>query len=150
MRCPFCDTPNSYVRDSREIENGKVIRRRRECQECKKRFSTFEKILVKNLVIIKRNGVKKPFDQQKITKSIETALRKRVHNTKQIEDIVHHVTSQLENTSQKEISSRMVGKLIMQELAKIDHVAYIRFASVYHDFNNAEDFAKFINKITER
>jgi transcriptional repressor NrdR len=102
------------------------------------------------IVIIKRNGVKKPFDQQKITKSIETALRKRVHNTKQIEDIVHHVTSQLENTSQKEISSRMVGKLIMQELAKIDHVAYIRFASVYHDFNNAEDFAKFINKITER
>jgi transcriptional repressor NrdR len=150
MRCPFCDSKDSYVRDSREINNGKSIRRRRECTNCQKRFSTFENIIVKNLIVIKRNGTKKNFDPQKMTKSIETAMRKRAHKQHQIEEIVGYVTSFLENNNQKEVNSRFIGKLIMQELAKIDQVAYIRFASVYHDFNNIADFAKFIRNITQK
>lgn len=147
MKCPFCQSTDISVKDSRDTNEGKVIRRRRHCANCNGRFTTFERIQIRELVVIKRTGAKRPFDRSKILKSITTALRKRNITDEAIEIVTDKIVVELESSSSKEINSRMIGKLIMQELAKIDPVAYIRFASVYKDFATAQDFAKFINKI---
>jgi transcriptional repressor NrdR len=147
MKCPFCQTANTYVKDSRESDEGKVIRRRRLCSKCKGRFTTFERIQLREITIIKRSGAKKPFDRAKILQSIATALRKRNFINEEVEQIANKISLELESSNIREIQSKMVGKLIMQELAQIDPVAYIRFASVYKDFTGAQDFAKFISKI---
>lgn len=147
MRCPFCETKNTSVKDSRETDESRVIRRRRHCSKCNGRFTTFERIQFRELVVIKRTGAKRPFDRTKILKSIATALRKRNFTNEDIEKLSDRIVLELESSTTKEIKSRAIGKLIMQELAKIDPVAYIRFASVYKDFSNAQDFAKFISKI---
>lgn len=149
MKCPFCHTTQTVVKDSRETDEGKVIRRRRSCLNCKGRFTTFERLQLRELIIIKRSGVKRPFDRAKIVKSIATAVRKRNFTQEEIEKIANRITLEIESSSSKEVQSHMIGKLIMQELAKIDPVAYIRFASVYKDFSTAQDFAKFIGKIKE-
>ncbi len=147
MKCPFCQESNSSVKDSRDTSEGKVIRRRRHCGSCGGRFTTFERIQMRELVVVKRTGTKRPFDRSKILKSITTALRKRNFTEEQIEKLSDKVTLELESSSSREIPSRMIGKLIMSELEKIDLVAYIRFASVYKDFATAQDFARFIKKI---
>jgi len=147
MKCPFCEAKNTSVKDSRETDEARVIRRRRHCSKCNGRFTTFERIQFRELVVIKRTGAKRPFDRTKILKSIATALRKRNFTDEDIEQLAERIILELESSTTKEIKSRTIGKLIMQELAKIDPVAYIRFASVYKDFSNAQDFAKFISKI---
>lgn len=147
MKCPFCEAKNTSVKDSRETDEARVIRRRRHCSNCNGRFTTFERIQFRELVVIKRTGTKRPFDRTKILKSITTALRKRNFTNEDIEQLTERIVLELESLPIKEIKSRAIGKLIMQELAKIDPVAYIRFASVYKDFSNAQDFAKFISKI---
>ena len=147
MKCPFCEAKNTSVKDSRETDESRMIRRRRHCSNCNGRFTTFERIQFRELVVIKRTGSKRPFDRTKIFKSIATALRKRNFTNEDIEKLADRIVLELESSTTKEIKSRAIGKLIMQELAKIDPVAYIRFASVYKDFSNAQDFAKFISKI---
>lgn len=147
MKCPFCEAKNTSVKDSRETDESRVIRRRRHCSNCNGRFTTFERIQFRELVVIKRTGSKRPFDRTKILKSIATALRKRNFTDEDIEKLADRIVLELESSTTREIKSRAIGKLIMQELAKIDPVAYIRFASVYKDFSNAQDFAKFISKI---
>jgi transcriptional repressor NrdR len=147
MKCPFCEALNTSVKDSRDSDESRVIRRRRHCNECKGRFTTFERIQIRELVVIKRTGAKRPFDRTKILKAITTALRKRNFTNDDIEKLTDKIVLEIESSSTREIKSRMIGKLIMQELANIDPVAYIRFASVYKDFADAQDFAKFISKI---
>jgi transcriptional repressor NrdR len=147
MKCPFCQARNTFVKDSRETDEAKVIRRRRHCENCNGRFTTFERIQLRELSVIKRSGAKKPFDRIKIMQSIATALRKRNFTNEDIEKLTESIVLQIESSTNKEIKSRAIGKLIMKELEKIDPVAYIRFASVYKDFSNAQDFAKFISKI---
>jgi transcriptional repressor NrdR len=147
MKCPFCQSVDISVKDSRDTNEGKVIRRRRHCSDCKGRFTTFERIQIRELIVVKRTGVKRPFDRIKILKSITTALRKRNIADEEIEKLTDKIVVELESSTTTEINSRMIGKLIMQKLAKIDPVAYIRFASVYKDFSTAQDFAKFISKI---
>ncbi|PCJ29194.1 MAG: transcriptional regulator NrdR [Rickettsiales bacterium] len=147
MKCPFCQSANISVKDSRETDNGRTIRRRRHCLSCKGRFTTFERIQTRKLFVVKRSGTKRPFDSSKILNSITTALRKRNFTSDQIDELTNKITLKIESSINKEIPSRTIGKLIMQELAKIDQVAYIRFASVYKDFATAQDFAKFISKI---
>lgn len=147
MKCPFCQSEDISVKDSRDTNEGKVIRRRRHCGSCNGRFTTFERIQIRELIIVKRTGTKRPFDRMKILNSITTALRKRNFSEEDIEKLTDKIVVELESSTTREINSRMIGQLIMQELSKIDPVAYIRFASVYKDFSTAQDFAKFINRI---
>lgn len=147
MRCVFCGQPETAVKDSRETDEGKVIRRRRYCKQCNGRFTTFERVQIRQLVVVKRSGAKRPFDREKVLKSIFTALRKRNFSDKQMEEISNKIILELETSNVREIPTSKIGKLIMQELAKVDPVAYIRFASVYQDFSTAQDFAEFIGKI---
>lgn len=147
MQCPFCHSHDTYVKDSRDSEEGTVIRRRRHCSKCKSKFTTLERVQLKELFVLKRSGLKKPFDRQKIVDSIKTAVRKRRITESQIDAIVDEITRKLNNTGIKEISTRKIGEMIMMALADIDEVAYIRFASVYKDFMSAKDFANFISQI---
>jgi transcriptional repressor NrdR len=149
MQCPFCAAEDTNVKDSRSTDEGKVVRRRRQCDKCGGRFTTFERLQIRELVVVKRSGSKRPFDRNKVRNAIATALRKRNFDDKEIDEISDRIVLELESSSSREIPSRKIGNLIMQELAKIDEVAYIRFASVYKDFTNAQDFAKFINKIKD-
>lgn len=150
MKCPFCDFQNTLVKDSRTISDGITTRRRRYCQNCKVRFSTYETPKLKEIQVVKRSGLKKPFDRTKIYNSISTATRKRNIDNEQIEKMVNNICGQLESSNDKEILSRKIGDLILSELAVIDEVAYIRFASVYKDFMTARDFSKFINMIKKK
>lgn len=147
MNCPFCHKADTYVKDSRDAEQGLVVRRRRYCESCKGRFTTFERIQLRELFVIKRTGVKKPFNREKVQNSINTALRKRNVSEEKITEITNKIVLELQSNTSREVPTRKIGEMIMQELAKIDHVAYIRFASVYKDFTSARDFAKFVNKI---
>lgn len=147
MKCPFCQSADISVKDSRNTDENRVVRRRRYCSNCGGRFTTFERIQIRELVVIKRTGSKRPFDRTKIFNSIETALRKRNFTDQQVDKFTDKIVVELESSSSREINSRMIGKLIMHELAKIDQVAYIRFASVYKDFATVQDFAKFIGMI---
>lgn len=146
MNCPFCYKSNTYVKDSRESGAGQVVRRRRCCQSCGGKFTTVESVQMKKLFVIKRTGDRKPFDSNKVQNSIATALRKRNVSDEKIIEITNRITLELIDNS-KETSTKQIGEMIMQELAKVDQVAYIRFASVYKDFSNAQDFAKFASKI---
>jgi transcriptional repressor NrdR len=150
MRCPFCNHPETFVKDSRESSAGSNVRRRRECKNCNARFSTQETAILKELIIIKRSGAKRLFDKNKIYASISTAMRKRALNDKQIEDIVDKICIQLYSMPDNEIPTRKIGDLILSELRQIDEVAYIRFASVYKDFMTTQDFSKFINFIKKK
>jgi len=147
VKCPFCESNKTIVKNSRDSDEGKIVRRRRECETCKNRFTTFESIQLKKTNVIKRSGFKKPLDRSKILKSISTAARKRNISNEEIDTITDRICLKLQNSNEKEISSKTIGQMIMQELAKIDQVAYIRFASVYKDFTNLNDFIKFINKL---
>ncbi len=146
MRCPFCGDEDTQVKDSRPSEDRSSVRRRRFCDKCDSRFTTIERIQLRDLVVVKRNGEKKAFDRDKITRAIATALRKRLISPEKIENIVSHLVNNLESLNESEIPTSIIGEAIMQELSKIDQVAYVRFASVYKDFNTAADFEEFIHK----
>ena len=150
MKCPFCHQPNTFVKDSRDTEEGKTVRRRRYCELCHGRFTTFERIQLRELLVVKRTGAKKPFNRHKIEQSITTALRKRNISNDQIIALADRIVLELESSNLREIPTRKIGEIIMNELAKIDQVAYIRFASVYKDFSSARDFAMFISKIKQK
>jgi transcriptional repressor NrdR len=144
MRCPFCSHEDTQVKDSRPTEDGAAIRRRRECGECKARFTTFERVQLREIMIIKRSERRVPFDREKLTRSVMIALRKRPVDADTIEHMVSGIVRQLESRGENEIPSAVLGELVMDALAKIDQVAYVRYASVYRDFRAAGDFREFL------
>ncbi len=146
MRCPFCGAEDTQVRDSRPSEDKSSIKRRRFCNECNYRFTTVERIQLKDLIVVKRTGEKTQFDRDKILRSINTALRKRLISQEKIDAIINNLVCQFEASNENEIQTSTIGEAIMKELSQIDQVAYVRFASVYKDFNTAEDFEKFIHQ----
>jgi transcriptional repressor NrdR len=146
MRCPFCSEEDTQVKDSRASEDGSSIRRRRLCTNCGSRFTTFERIQLRDLVVIKRNGKKNPFDRDKLSKSLLMALRKRQTDDDAIERAINGIVRQLESRGDNDIPSKLIGELVMNALAQIDNVAYIRYASVYRNFREAGDFGKFVEK----
>lgn len=147
MRCPFCGNDDTQVKDSRPSEDGSSIRRRRSCPKCGSRFTTFERVQLRELTVIKKNGQRRPFDRDKLLRSVSIACRKRPVTQEQIETMVNNVVRELEMTGENEIASDRIGEAIMFALAKLDKVAYIRFASVYKDFREAKDFEEFVDKI---
>ncbi len=144
MRCPFCGKEDTQVKDSRASEDGATIRRRRLCTSCGSRFTTFERIQLRDLIVIKRNGKKIPFDRDKLVKSMLMALRKRQTKDDTVDRAVNGIIRQLESGGENEIQSKLIGELVMNALAEIDNVAYIRYASVYRNFREASDFGKFV------
>jgi transcriptional repressor NrdR len=147
MKCPFCNFEDTIVRDSRQSEEGVVTRRRRECPTCQSRFTTFERIHRHELMVVKKNGQRRPFDRDKMTRSITMALRKRNVTPEQIELEISKIISKLESRGVKEVPSTFIGELIMETLSKLDLVAYVRFASVYRDFKGPKDFEKFLSAL---
>ena len=146
MRCPFCSNEDSQVKDSRPTEDNTAIRRRRICEQCGSRFTTFERIQLRDLTVIKRNGKKIPFDRDKLLKSMLMALRKRQTKDDAVERAVNGIVRQLESFGENDVQSKLIGELVMNALAEIDNVAYIRYASVYRNFREAGDFGKFVEQ----
>jgi len=147
MRCPFCSQEDTIVKDSRSTEDGSSIRRRRLCPKCDSRFTTFERLQLRDIIVIKKNGEKRPFDRDKILRSITTAMRKRSISSEEIEALVNQLVRKFETSGENEIPSNAIGEEIMLQLSRLDQVAYVRFASVYKDFNNAKDFEQFIEQL---
>jgi transcriptional repressor NrdR len=147
MRCPFCGSDDTQVKDSRVADDGSYIKRRRSCPECGSRFTTFERVQLKELFVKKSTGQVVPFDREKLFRSIKVACRKRPVSDERVDKIISSMQRQLEATGEQEISSREIGVLVMETLATVDAVAYIRFASVYYNFETREDFLKFIDKV---
>lgn len=147
MRCPFCDCEDTNVKDSRPSEEGVAIRRRRVCPKCEGRFTTYERIQLREMTVLKSDGKKEVFDRDKLLKSLLTPLRKRPVSQDDIEQIATTIVRRLENLGENEVSSHLIGEKVMEELGKIDQVAYVRYASVYKDFREAKDFDKFIRKL---
>ena len=146
MRCPFCGNADSQVKDSRSSEDGAAIRRRRLCPECGGRFTTFERVQLRELTIVKRSGRRAPFDRDKLARAISMALRKRPVEPERIERMISSIVRQLESMGETEIASTVVGEMAMKALKSLDEVAYVRFASVYRDFRETSDFAKFLGE----
>lgn len=144
MKCPFCGHADTQVKDSRPSDDGAAIRRRRMCPSCEGRFTTFERVQLRELVILKRNGRRTPFDRDKLERSLGIALRKRPVQPDQIEQMVSRIVRQLESLGETEIPSSTVGDFIMKALKGLDEVAYVRYASVYKDFRHTGDFARFL------
>jgi len=144
MKCPFCGNPDTQVKDSRPSDDSAAIRRRRSCPQCNGRFTTFERVQLRELMILKRNGRRSPFDRDKLERSLTVALRKRPVQAEQIEQLVSRITRQLESLGETEIPSYTVGDFIMKALKSVDEVGYVRYASVYKDFRHTGDFAKFL------
>jgi transcriptional repressor NrdR len=144
MRCPFCGHLESQVKDSRPSEDGAAIRRRRLCPECGGRFTTFERVQLRELTIVKRSGRRTPFDREKLVRSIAIATRKRPVDPDRLERMVNAITRQLESLGETEIASNVIGELVMKALKSLDDVAYVRYASVYRDFREAGEFATFL------
>jgi len=144
MRCPFCQNEDTQVKDSRPTEDGACIRRRRQCDKCGSRFTTFERVQLRDLVVLKRSGRKVPFDRDKLARSVSIASRKRPIEAEQIEQMISGIVRQLESQGESEIPSETIGEMVMAALANLDPVAYVRYASVYRDFRETSDFADFI------
>jgi transcriptional repressor NrdR len=145
MRCPFCGEPESQVKDSRPSEDGATIRRRRLCPSCGGRFTTFERVQLRELTILKRSGRRAPFDREKLVRSITVATRKRPVDPERLERMVSGIVRQLESMGETELASAVVGEMVMKALKTLDDVAYVRYASVYRDFRQTEDFARFLS-----
>ena len=144
MKCPFCGHAESQVKDSRPSEDGAAIRRRRSCPECAGRFTTFERVQLRELVVLKRSGRRTPFDRDKLSRSISFALNKRPVEPERVERMISSIVRQLESLGETEIQSTVVGEMVMKALKALDEVAYVRFASVYRDFRESSDFARFL------
>lgn len=147
MRCPFCGNHDTQVKDSRPTEDNTAIRRRRFCPECSARFTTFERVQLRELSVIKKTGKRVPFDRDKVARSIQIALRKRPIDPERIERLVTGIVRRLESMGESEIPSDVIGAMVMEALANVDQVAYVRFASVYKNFREAKDFENFVETI---
>ncbi len=147
MRCPFCGHGDTQVKDSRPTEENATIRRRRYCPECGSRFTTFERVQLRELSVIKNDGDKVLFDREKLMRSLRIALRKRPVEDDRIERIVNSIQRRLETLGENEIPTKVVGEMVMDYLADLDQVAYVRFASVYRNFREAKDFEDFVGKL---
>lgn len=149
MKCPFCGCNDTQVKDSRNADDDTAVRRRRECPECGQRFTTFEHVQLRDLTVVKKNGEKVMFDRDKLARSIFLAVRKRPVSSERVEKIVNSIQRRLESTGESEILSTRIGELVMEALATLDHVAYIRFASVYRDFREPKDFEEFLETLEQ-
>jgi transcriptional repressor NrdR len=149
LRCPFCSHENSQVKDSRPTEDGASIRRRRQCEECSARFTTFERVQLRDLTVVKAGNRREPFDRTKLERSIAIACRKRPVPQERIDRLVSSLQRQIETSGDSEIASTRIGELVMDGLKALDPVAYIRFASVYKDFTEARDFEEFAGSVGE-
>ncbi|MDA1101535.1 MAG: transcriptional regulator NrdR [Proteobacteria bacterium] len=147
MRCPFCGHSDTQVKDSRPTEDNAAIRRRRFCADCGSRFTTFERVQLRDLTILKKNGQRVAFDRDKLIRSIQMATRKRPVDEERIERVVNGIQRRLESSGEGEIRSETVGELVMEALSNLDSVAYVRFASVYKNFREARDFEDFVGQI---
>ena len=147
MRCPFCAHEDSQVKDSRPSEDGASIRRRRQCEGCGARFTTFERVQLRDLVVVKSDGRRESFDREKIARSIAVAVRKRPIDPARIERLVSGVQRQIETSGETEVASKQIGELVVVGLKRLDSVAYIRFASVYKDFAEARDFEEIAGEV---
>tara|TARA_Y100000994_G_scaffold232904_1_gene220498 strand:- start:155 stop:607 length:453 start_codon:yes stop_codon:yes gene_type:complete len=150
MRCPFCSNEDSQVKDSRHTEDNTAVRRRRVCDQCGSRFTTFERIQLRDLIVVKSNGTKEIFDRDKMFRSLSLALRKRNIDQDKIEKIVSAIARRLENSGETEIKTSLVGEYIMEALSNLDQVAYVRFASVYKNFREVKDFEDFLVNLEEK
>ena len=149
MRCPYCNYLDTQVKDSRPTEDNAVIRRRRSCPQCGARFTTFERVQLRDLMVKKRDGKKVEFDRDKLARSIIIAFRKRPVDSERIEKMITGIVRRLESSGESEILSSDIGEMVMDTLAEIDQVAYVRFASVYRNFREARDFEKFVGDLKE-
>ena len=149
MKCPFCGFDDTIVKDSRNSDDNTSVRRRRECPECGSRFTTFERVQLRELTVIKKNGEHTPFDREKLYKSISIALRKRPVSPERIDKVVNSLIRKFESSYENEITTVQIGQAVMESLSALDHIAYIRFASVYQDFKEVKDFEDFVKTIDE-
>jgi transcriptional repressor NrdR len=148
MRCPNCASLDTQVKDSRPTEDSSVIRRRRVCLACNFRFTTFERVQLRELLVIKRNGRRVPFDRDKLLRSVQIALRKRPVEPERIDQVVSKIVRELESQGESEISSEAIGETVMESLRGLDDVAYVRFASVYRNFREAKDFEAVLGELS--
>ncbi len=149
MRCPFCSSEDTQVKDSRPAEGGAAIRRRRECASCGARFTTYERVQLRELTVVKRSGKRVPFDREKLARSIHIALRKREVDEERVEQMISGIIRQLESRGDPEVPSRVIGELVMEGLKRLDDVAFVRYASVYRNFREASDFCEFLNEMNK-
>ena len=149
MRCPFCGHHDTQVKDSRPTEDNAAIRRRRSCPECGARWTTFERVQLRELIILKKDGKKEPFEREKLARSLKIALQKRDVEAEKIERISNSIQRKLETLGESEVPSKVIGEIVMDQLADLDQVAYVRFASVYRNFREARDFEEFIGNLGE-
>ena len=147
MRCPFCHHDDTQVKDSRPAEENATIRRRRFCPECSSRFTTFERVQLRELSVTKNDGDKMPFDREKLLRSLMIALRKRPVGEDRIERIANGIQRRLETLGENEIPTKVIGEMVMEALSELDQVAFVRFASVYRNFREAKDFEAFVGKL---
>src|SRR6188474_1148149 len=147
MRCPYCGSLDTQVKDSRPTDDSSAIRRRRVCPDCGGRFTTFERVQLRELVVVKRSGRRVPFDRDKLQRSLEVALRKRPVEPERVERMINGVVRQLESLGDSEVASERIGELIMEGLKGLDDVAYVRFASVYKNFREAKDFEDLLGEL---
>ena len=146
MRCPFCTNDDTQVKDSRPTEDNSTIRRRRQCPNCGARFTTFERVHLRDLTVLKSTGQRETFDRDKLVRSMTTALRKRPVDPERVERVINGIVRRLESSGESEIPTKTIGEMIMDALSGLDSVAYVRFASVYRDFREARDFEAFIEE----
>ena len=147
MRCPFCANEDTQVKDSRPTDDNAAIRRRRQCPNCGARFTTFERVQLRELTVVKTTGQREPFDRDKLLRSMQIALRKRPVDPERLERVVNGIVRRLESSGESEIPTTVIGQIVMDALANLDQVAYVRFASVYRNFREAKDFETFIGKL---
>jgi transcriptional repressor NrdR len=148
MRCPFCGNEDTQVKDSRPTEDNAAIRRRRYCPACGSRFTTFERVQLRDLMVVKKGGLRVPFDRDKLARSIQIACRKRPVDPERIERIVSGIVRRLESSGESDIRSEQIGEMVMDALRGLDPVAYVRFASVYRNFREAKDFEDFVGQLS--
>src|SRR6476661_2130807 len=148
MRCPNCGSLDTHVKDSRPTEDSSVIRRRRVCLTCNFRFTTFERVQLRELVVIKRNGRRVPFDRDKLMRSVQISLRKRPVDPERIEQTVSKIVRELESLGETDVSSEAIGEIVMEHLRSLDDVGYVRFASVYRNFREAKDFEAVLGELS--
>ena len=144
MKCPFCTAENTAVKDSRPAEDNTAVRRRRACEVCGGRFTTFERVQLREIIVVKRDGKRALFDRDKVAKSVTIALRKRAVGDESVERLVSGIVRKLESSGETEVTSAEIGDLVMESLKTVDPVGYVRYASVYKDFKDPSDFARFI------
>ena len=147
MRCPFCGSDDTQVKDSRPTEDNTAIRRRRHCVACASRFTTFERVQLRELTVVKRNEARATFDRDKLARSISIALRKRPVDPERVERVINSIQRRLESFGETEIPSHVIGEMVMDALSNLDQVAYVRFASVYRNFREAKDFEDFVGNL---